>query len=170
MTLSTIALCTEERLHIPTEYPIWILLQPLGPQYPNTPRLTPLTVARGMAFTMGVEMVARSSRTNATKKRMVKGVAGRNIVTSYPPLCQTRRILPSRCVLTIMVCYLKVIGMGQWLGKPSWIGPCGIGRNYRMSVISTASLSHIGEQMKIREGDYGGWAMDGKEGFRKWQH
>ena len=33
-----------------------------------------------MPFTMGVDMVERSNKTKATKKRSVKGVAGRSIV------------------------------------------------------------------------------------------
>ena len=33
-----------------------------------------------MPLTMGVDMVERSNKTKATKKRSVKGVAGRSIV------------------------------------------------------------------------------------------
>ena len=45
-------------------------------------------------MTMGVEMVAMSRRTNATKKRIVNGVAGLNILQTYiaPP-----RVGDSRC-------------------------------------------------------------------------
>lgn len=35
-----------------------------------------------MPLTIGVDMVERSSKTKAMKKRMVKGVAGRSIVKS----------------------------------------------------------------------------------------
>ena len=35
-----------------------------------------------MPLTIGVDMVERSSRTKATKKRIVNGVAGRSIVKS----------------------------------------------------------------------------------------
>ncbi len=69
------------RCHLPTGYPICILLQPVGLQYPKTPRLTPLNLASGIPLTIGVEIVDMSSRTKATKKRTVKGVAGRSIVS-----------------------------------------------------------------------------------------
>jgi len=85
------------RIDIPTEYPICILLQPEVPQYPKTPKSTPFTDASGMALTIGVEMVAMTKRTNATKKSMVSGVAGRNIITGcvelldYDDLDQNKR-------------------------------------------------------------------------------
>ena len=41
--------------------------------------MTPLKDASGMPLIIGVEIVDRSSSTNATKKRTVRGVAGRNI-------------------------------------------------------------------------------------------
>ena len=60
-------------------------------QYPKTPKVTPLTLAMGIALTMGVDMVARTSRTKARKKRIVKGVAGRSIVTYRPSKVITMR-------------------------------------------------------------------------------
>lgn len=70
-------------MYVPTEYPICTLLQlPSALQYPNTPNVTPLNDARGIALTIGVEIVERSNRTKATKKSTVKGVAGRSIVRS----------------------------------------------------------------------------------------
>lgn len=36
-----------------------------------------------MPLTIGVDMVERSSRTKATKKRIVNGVAGRSIVNVF---------------------------------------------------------------------------------------
>lgn len=71
-----------KKYHLPTGYPICILLHPEALQYPNTPKVTPLNFAKGMPLTIGVEMVERSKRTKATKKRTVKGVAGRSIVVS----------------------------------------------------------------------------------------
>lgn len=45
--------------------------------------MTPLKDASGMPLIIGVEIVERSSNTNATKKRAVRGVAGRNIANIY---------------------------------------------------------------------------------------
>lgn len=90
----------------PIEYPTVIFEQVEPLQYPKTPKLTPLKLAIGMAFTMGVEMVARTSRTNATNIKIVNGVAGRNIVAieMYAALKdglrsrgQRRRAMALRC-------------------------------------------------------------------------
>ena len=37
-----------------------------------------------MPLTIGVDMVERSKRTKATKKRIVNGVAGRSIAKNFP--------------------------------------------------------------------------------------
>lgn len=65
---------------VPVPYPILIPLHLLPWQYPNTPKETPWNVASGMALMIGVEMVDKSSRTKAAKKRMDSGVAGRSIM------------------------------------------------------------------------------------------
>jgi hypothetical protein len=54
-------------VYIPTEYPTFSGIQPLGLQYPKTPKVTPLYDARGMPFIIGVERVDRSSSRKAIK-------------------------------------------------------------------------------------------------------
>ena len=66
--------------HSPIRYPICIELHFDGVQYPKTPKLTPLNLARGIPLTIGVDMVDIRRSTNAKKKSMVKGVAGRSII------------------------------------------------------------------------------------------
>jgi hypothetical protein len=61
-------------------YPISILVQSLPLQYPNTPKSTPPNDARGICLTIGVEMTEINRQTNAANNKIVKGVAGRNIL------------------------------------------------------------------------------------------
>ena len=70
-------------VHVPTEYPIFAFVQaPVALQYPKTPNVTPWYEPSGMPLTMGVEIVERIRRTKAIKKSTVRGVAGRNIMTT----------------------------------------------------------------------------------------
>ena len=63
-----------------------ILLQSLPLQYPHTPKSTPWNSASGMALIMGTDRVLSNNRTKAAKKRMVNGVAGRNMAPAVPRL------------------------------------------------------------------------------------
>ena len=70
-------------VHVPTEYPIFSFVQaPVALQYPKTPNVTPWYEPSGMPLMMGVEIVERIRRTKAIKKSTVRGVAGRNIMTT----------------------------------------------------------------------------------------
>ena len=68
---------------------------------------------------MGVEMVARRSRTNAMKKRMVKGVAGRNILLleRLPASGDSSNYL-YLVAIDKVVADIVVVIVGSWLVEP----------------------------------------------------
>ena len=61
-------------------------------QKPNTPKSTPPNDARGICFTIGVEITDMSSKANAARSRIVKGVAGLNIVLCGKPPSHTSAV------------------------------------------------------------------------------
>lgn len=67
-------------IHSPALYPIWILLHLFPWQKPNTPKLTPSRVAKGICLITGVDNTDMSSKTNAANSNTVKGVAGLNML------------------------------------------------------------------------------------------
>ncbi len=83
LRIASLAAVCVWNIHVPTEYPIFSFIQaPVALQYPKTPNVTPWYEPSGIPLMMGVEMVERIRRTKATKKRTVRGVAGRNIMTT----------------------------------------------------------------------------------------
>jgi len=62
-------------------YPIVMSVQPSAPQNPNTPKLTPPKLPRGIALIIGAERTASNIKAKAPKSSIDRGVAGRNIVT-----------------------------------------------------------------------------------------
>jgi hypothetical protein len=56
-------------------------LQPDDLQNPNTPKLTPRKVPKGMAEMMGVDSTEINNRAKAANSNTERGVAGLSIVT-----------------------------------------------------------------------------------------
>ena len=95
-----------------------------------------------MPLTMGVDIVERSSRTKATKKRMVKGVAGRSIVKDDQVDLRGDTVEVSWCLCASM-------GFeGRRLREPvrapcERIGDCALGMNLS-NILPMCPASHGG--------------------------